>query len=325
MLNRRHFAATTAAALGALTMPAGRAQTSNFGRVVSGFPPGSSGDSVARLAANQLTQNALNYVVDNRTGAGGRLAAEYVKRAAADGHTLLATPDAIMVLYPHVYRNLPYAPLADFRPITTLCTVPIALAVGPMVPAEVRNMSDFARWCKAHPGQAAFGTSGAGSTLHFTGVMFARAAQIELTHVPYRGANLAAQDVAGGQIAACIGVLTDLMPLASGGKLRLLGTSEAKRSRFTPGVPSFREQGLQEIESSTWFGLFAPAATPDAVAEALHARVVAALAQPAAAEMLAVIGMAPKSMPMAAFAALLKSDTERWGTVVRQVGYTAME
>ncbi|MCR6480493.1 tripartite tricarboxylate transporter substrate-binding protein [Variovorax sp. ZS18.2.2] len=325
MLNRRRFAATTAAAMGALTLPTGRAQSTNYGRVISGFPPGSSGDSVARLAANQLTLSTLNYVVENRTGAGGRLAAEYVKRATADGHTLLATPDAILTMYPHVYRNLPYAPLTDFRPIAALCKVPIALAVGPSVPADVRDMRDFARWCKANPALAAFGTSGAGSTLHFTGVMFARVTKIELTHVPYRGANLAAQDAAGGQIAACVGVLTDLMPLASGGKLRILGTSEAKRSRFTPNVPSFREQGLQEIESSTWFGLFAPAATPDAVAEALHARVVAALAQPAAAETLAVIGMEPKSMPMAAFASLLRSDTERWGTVVKQVGYTAID
>ena len=320
MLNRRHFAVTTAAAMGALALPPGHAQGTNYGRVISGFPPGSSGDSVARLAANQLSQAALNFVVENRAGAGGRLAAEYVKRAAADGRTLLATPDAIMVMYPHVYRSLSYAPLSDFRPITTLCTVPIALAVGPAVPAEVRDMRDFARWCKANPVQAAFGTSGAGSTLHFTGVMFARATQIELTHVPYRGANLAAQDVAGGQIAACVGVLTDLLQLANGGKLRILGTSEPRRSRFTPNVPSFREQGLQDLESSTWFGLFAPAGTPEDVAQALHARVVAALAQPAAAETLAVIGMEPKAMPMKDFAALMQADTQRWGAVVKQVG-----
>lgn len=206
-----------------------------------------------------------------------------------------------------------------------LLVAPSLATNGPLVPANVRTLTEFAKWCKANPQSASFGTSGAGTPLHFTGVMFARTSNFELIHVPYRGANLAAQDTAAGQIASCIGVLTDLLPLAQGGKMRLLGVSTPARSRFAPDVPTFREAGFKDIESITWFGLYVPAHTPDDRVSALHAATVAAFRQADVAETLGKFAMEPMTMPSRQFAELMRSDTERWHAVVKQVGYTATE
>lgn len=335
MTDRRKFlgasagaaALTSLAPLGSMVPTGAFAQASpgNVVRICNGFPPGSSADALSRVVANKLTTAGAPCIVENRAGAGGRLAVDNVKNSPADGQSILITPDAIMVLYPHVYRSLPYDALKDFRAVTTLATVPLAFAVGPLVPAEVKTMGDFARWAKANPAAASFGTSGAGSTLHFTGVMFARSAGIELTHVPYRGANLAAQDVAAGQLAACVAVLSDVLALAQGEKLRLLGVSSEKRSRFMPAVATFREQGLKDIEWLTWYGMFLPARTPDAKAAALQAQVVEVMKQPDVAESLAKFGMEPMTMASAPFASLMRTDTDRWAAVVKQVGYTAIE
>ena len=325
MLNRRRF---VAAATSTLALPhAGRAaaQAGTPGRICTGFPPGSSADNLARVLAQKLGSTGMPFIVENRTGAGGRLAVENIKTAAPDGQSLLVTPDVMMVLYPHVFKTLAYDPVKDFRAVTTLATVPVAFAVGPVVPAGVKTLTDFAKWCKANPQSASFGTSGAGTSLHFTGVMFARASNFDLTHVPYRGANLAAQDTAAGQIASCVGVLTDLLPLAQAGKMRLLGISTPVRSRFAPDVPTFREAGFKEIESITWFGLYVPARTPDDRVKALHGATVTVFQQPEVAETLGKFAFEPMTMPSDQFAELMRSDTERWRTVVKQVGYTATE
>jgi tripartite-type tricarboxylate transporter receptor subunit TctC len=325
MLNRRRFVAAATSTLALAHTDRAAAQGGNPGRICAGFPPGSSADNLSRLLANKLGGAGMPYIVENRTGAGGRLAVENIKTSAPDGQSLLVTPDAMMVLYPHVFKTLAYDPVRDFRAVTTLATVPVAFAVGPLVPASVKTLADFAKWCKAYPQSASFGTSGAGTSLHFTGVMFARASNFELTHVAYRGANLAAQDTSGGQIASCVGVLTDLLPLAQAGKMRLLGVSTPARSRFAPEVPTFREAGFKDIESITWFGLYVPARTPDDRIKALHAATVGAFRQPDVVDTLGKFAFEPMTMPSDQFAELMRSDTERWRAVVKQVGYTAAE
>lgn len=325
MLNRRHFAATATLAL---ALPSGRtalAQVGNAGRICAGFPPGSSADTLSRLLAQKLSGKGMPFIVENRTGAGGRLAVENIRNSPADGQSVLVTPDVMMVLYPQVFKALAYDPLKDFRPVTTLATVPIALGVGPLVPESVKSLAEFGQWCKANPQSASFGTSGAGTSLHFTGVMFARASNFEFAHVPYRGANLAAQDTAGGQIASCVGVLTDLLPLAQTGKMRLLGVSTPTRSRFAPSAPTFREAGFKELESLTWFGMYVPAQTSDARVNALQAATVDAFSKPDVAETLGKFAFEPMTMPSPQFAELMRSDTVRWGAVVKQVGYTATD
>ncbi len=292
-------------------------------RICVGFPPGSAADVVARLVATKLGQSGVPHVVDNRAGAGGRLAVDNIRQAPADGSAMLVTPDAMMTIYPHVYRKLSYRPLTDLQPVTTLSMVPLGLAVGPSVPSEVRTLSDFVQWAKANPGKAMYGTSGPGSTLHFTGWLLAQAAGFEFTHVPYRGSILALQDMAAGQIAASVNVLGELLSFAQAGKARILAVSSPTRSRFSPGTPTFREAGFPMLESMTWFGLFLPAKTPEATVAAVSTALGEAFKTPDTRETLAKMAMEAFTLPPERFAALIKTDLERWAPVVQQTGYTS--
>ena len=299
------------------------AQSNNAVRVCVGFPPGSAADVVARLVANKLAAAGVPHIVDNRPGAGGRLAVDSVKQAPADGTNLLVTPDAIMTIYPHVYRKLTYKPLTDLRPVTTLSTVPLGITIGPMVPAEVRTLADFVRWAKTNPAKASFGTSGAGSTLHFTGWMLAHESGIELTHVPYRGSILAAQDMVAGQIAMSVNVLGEVLPFAQAGKVRVLAVSGPERSRFAPQVPTVREAGFPALESMTWFGLFLPGKATDATVAKLQAALAISLKDADARETLGKMAMDAATLTPQEFVALIRRDLARWEPVVKQTGYTS--
>ncbi|MCJ0765212.1 tripartite tricarboxylate transporter substrate-binding protein [Variovorax terrae] len=322
MITRRHMAGGLAGLLTGIQGTAARAQRAAV-RVCVGFPPGSAADVVARLVATKLSQSGVPHVVDNRAGAGGRLAVDNVRQSPADGSVMLVTPDAMMTIYPHVYRKLTYRPLIDLQPVTALSMVPLGFAVGPSVPAEVRTLSDFVRWAKANPTRATYGTSGAGSTLHFTGWLLSQAAGFELTHVPYRGSILALQDMVAGQIAASVNVLGEQLPFAQAGKARILAVSSPARSRFAPDVPTFREAGFPMLESMTWFGLFLPAKTPESIVAATNTAIAEAFKAPDTRETLAKMAMESFTLPSDRFATLIKTDLERWAPVVQQTGYTS--
>lgn len=324
MISRRGFLQGA----GALGLAAGmvvdaEAQAPANVRVCVGFPPGSGADVVARLAAATLAKTGGTYYVDNRAGAGGRLAVDNVRMAPGDGSAMLVTPDAVVTIYPHVYRRLTYRPLVDLRPVTTLCTVPLGITVGPLVPPEVRTLKDFVAWAKANPKQATFGTSGAGTTLHFTGWLLAREADITLVHVPYRGSILAAQDMIGGQIAASINVLGEVLPFAQAGRARVLAVSGPTRSPFAPDVPTVREAGFPALESMTWFGLFLPASASSSLADQTAAALAQGLQSEEAHAALAQMAMLPSTLNPAEFAALIRRDLDRWEPVVKQTGYTS--
>ena len=177
MLTRRQFVATTAAG-GAWIAAQRRAQSQVVGkltRMIVGFAPGGSSDVTARLLVDQMRGYASTIIIDNRPGAGGRIAVEAVKAGAPDGSVMLLSPASMIVLYPHLYKPLGYDPVEDFVAVTTVCAFPFVLSVGPLVPREVRTLADFIQWCKANPKFASYGTSGAGSMLHFAGMMLARA------------------------------------------------------------------------------------------------------------------------------------------------------
>jgi tripartite-type tricarboxylate transporter receptor subunit TctC len=230
VFDRREFLTATvgagAAALGPTTAVA--QLVDKPARIIVGFAAGGSLDTIARVIADQMGGYAPSIIVDNRPGAAGRIALEALKASPADGTVFILTPASPLVLHPYIYKKLNYDPINDFAPITTVGRVGYDLAVGPKVPDTVKTIQDFVAWCGANPKDAAFGSPGAGSGHHFAGVMFAQAANLDMVHVPYRGAAPAVQDVLAGQIASNISVGLHI-PLHREGKPRILATAGAAR------------------------------------------------------------------------------------------------
>jgi tripartite-type tricarboxylate transporter receptor subunit TctC len=291
-------------------------------RILVGFPPGGSADLLARALALPLGQKAT-VIVDNKPGAGGRIALEMLKNAESDGSVIAVTPASMMVVYPHIYRKLSYQPVQDFAPVSRIGSAQFVLTIGPKVPATVRTLADFLAWCKANPEQASYGSSGAGSIPHFTGVALSRAVGVELTHVAYKGAAPAMTDMLGGQVAANVGVVSNALQHIQSGKLRALAVSGPSRSAALPAVPTLAEAGYRAAQAVEWFGVFAPARTPPEAVNRLHALVQEALKTPGMQEALAKASFeSGAGEGVKEFAQALQQDVQRWGDVVRQSGFT---
>lgn len=326
MLNRRLWLAALGGALasGATPLLAQNTQVLNKPlKIVVGFPPGGSADTLARALAQQLAGVAPAVIVDNRAGAGGRIALEAMKNSEADGSTLVLTPASMVAVYPHIYRKLSYDPVADFVPVGRVAAAPFVVAVGPQVPAEVGTLADFVKWTRANPGKASYGSSGSGSIPHFTGVALGKAAGLDWTHVAYKGAAPAMNDLLGGQIAANISVLSNALPHIQSGRLRALAVSSTQRNAALPAVPTFAEAGVREAATMEWFGVFAPARTPVEVVNRLSQALNAAERTKAYRATLAKGAFdAYGSDTPAAFGAALKADLVRWGQIVKASGFT---
>ena len=320
-LTRRQLTLT---GLGALASPQLMAQTGSKPlRILVGFPPGGSADLLARALAQQLGQKGLTVVVDNKPGAGGRIALEMLKNADADGSVIAVTPASMMVVYPHIYRKLTYQPVQDFAPVSRLGSAQFVITIGPMVPASVRTLADFLAWCRAHAEQASFGSSGAGSIPHFTGVALSKVAGVELTHVAYKGAAPAMSDMLGGQVAANVGVVSNALQHIHSGKLRALAVSGPSRSGALPEVPTLAEAGYRAAQAVEWFGVFAPVRTAADNVARLHGTVQEALRTRGFQEALAKASFENGAGEgVKEFGQALQLDLQRWGDVVRQSGFT---
>ena len=292
-------------------------------KIVVGFPPGGSADALARVLAQQLGGVAPSVIVENKPGAGGRIAVESVKNSEADGATLLLTPASMMAVYPHIYKKLPYDPVNDFAPVGTVAAAPFVIAVGPMVPADVKTLADFVKWSKTNPTKASYGTSGAGSIPHFTGVALGKRLDLDWTHIAYKGAAPAMNDLLAGQVAANVSVLSNALPHIQAGTLRALAISAPQRSSALPNVPTFMESGAKEETAVEWFGVFVPAKTQSDVVLKLNQAVNNAVRSKQFSETLAkaafesVLPDTPST-----FAANLKSEIARWGRIVKVSGFT---
>jgi tripartite-type tricarboxylate transporter receptor subunit TctC len=324
MITRRSFntaLATLSAAAAGLPGTA-RAQMPETLRLLVGFPAGGATDTVARRLADKLRGKlAANVMVENRPGAGAQLAVSALKTFPADGQTLLLSPPAPFLIYPHTYKTLPYAP-ADVTPVSLVCNFAFAFGVGPAVPASVRNLKEFLDWVKADPARGNFGSPAAGASPHLVGALLALQAGVPLTHVPYRGDAPGLQDLMGGKVPAFSSTLGSFLPHLKGGRLRLLAVSGTARNPFAPEVPTYREQGFP-IDITEWFGLFALAATPAATVQRAADAVREATAQPDFVQGLADFGMAARASTPQALATQMRQEAEFWRAEVRRIGFTA--
>jgi tripartite-type tricarboxylate transporter receptor subunit TctC len=307
-----------AALAAAATFPAAAQQGTV--RIVLGFPAGASADLLARLLAERMRASlGQPVIVENRPGAGGRIGAETVKAAAPDGATLLLTPVATMAIFPHsLPGELRYDPLRDFAAVAHLANFQIGFGVSEALPA--RSLGEYVALVKRDPKAGFYASAAAGSLPHFLGVMFARAAQVELTHVPYKGTAPAMQALAAGEIAAISTVVSDIGTLVKAGKARLLATAGAGRSAAFPEVPTFRESGY-DLEATGWYALFAPAGTPGAAIERVSVAAMAAVRDAELRARLVQMGLEPTGLGPAALAAIVKTDYDRWGPVIRASGF----
>lgn len=311
---------------GAMLWDSVLAQTVDQVRILYGFPAGSSGDIVSRRVAERIAGSSYaraSAIVDNRPGAGGRIALELLKGAAGDGTTFALTPYSCTAVYPHVFAKLPYDPMVDFAPVSLAAIAHQGFAVGPLVPPEVRTLKDFIVWSKAHPQLANYGSPGAGTVPHFVGALFGLGAGIGLHHVPYRGSAPAVADTASGQVAAVSTPHGDLIAHHRTGKLRMLATSGASRSPFVPEVPTFAESGFRDVVAEEWFGFLAPASTPASVVNAASVAINQALSHKALIDGIATVGLIARGSTPQEMAASQAREFERWRGLVRRVGFTA--
>ena len=305
------------------------AQTTDLPKTVRflvGFPAGGSVDMVTRLVAEQLrADTGITSVIENISGAGGRLAIERAKASPPDGSVILASPAAMMTLYPLIFTKLNYDTLKDFTPVAPLCTLEFSLIVTSAVPDNVRTLNDLIAWYKANPGKASYGHGGAGSPMHFIGAMLAQYAKLDLTHIPYRGASPMLQDALSGQVAVAVTTITDSLPHIQAGKLRAVAVSGNKRSKDLPDVATFAEQGATGIVVEDWFGTFVPAATPMPIVSQLNAAINKSLAAPAVRERMAQLAYIPAGGSQPEFVKMITADMAKWAPVQKSTGFKIEE
>ena len=291
-------------------------------RLLAGFPAGGAIDAVGRRLADFLRGVvAETVVVDNRPGAGGRIAIDALRNGPADGSQWLLTPGSMVVIYPHVYRKLSYDPVRDLLPVAQIASVPLALAVGPAVPPSVTDVRGFLAWLEANPGASNVGSPAAGNITHFLTFLLERSSGIKLQHVAFRGSAPAIQDLLGGQIPAVINPLTEMLPHLPAGRLRVLGVTSRQRSAFLPQVPTLQEQGHPRVVGSEWIAMFAHAATPPRLVERMATGVRAALRTASVREAFAKLALEPADQDGAALARQIGGELAGWREVSRVFGF----
>jgi tripartite-type tricarboxylate transporter receptor subunit TctC len=327
MQTRRHFvqSAASLAALGSFPFAAS-AQAFEAVKIINGFPAGGTADATSRRVGDKLAGSAYSKnaaVVENKPGAGGRIACDTVKAANPDGSVLLLTPYSCTSIYPHIYKTLSYDPFKDFVPVSMAAVMTHALTVGPMVPASVKTVKDFLAWCKANPDKANYGSPAAGSTPHFLVALLGLNTGVDMKHVPYRGSLPAVADMIGGQLASTSTPTGDALANYKAGKVRILATSGAKRTPFTPDVPTYAEQGFPELTTEEWFGFYAPAKTPANVVANANAAINTALKDKSVIDSLAIFGLVAQGSTSAEMDKSQKDEYNRWGPLVKRIGFTA--
>jgi len=280
------------------------------------FPPGGTTDVLARTLAQKLTEAwGQAVIVDNKPGAGATIGATYVAKAAPDGYTLLmgAVHHTIAT---SLYKSLPYDFQRDLAPVTVVALVPNVLAINPSVPAK--TVKELVAYGKANPGKLAYGSNGQGTLQHLIGEQFSAMNGVEMLHVPYKGSGPLTTDLIAGQVSMSFDTITPVLQQIKAGKLRALAVTTGKRSPALPDVPTLAEAGLPGFDQGSWFGILAPAKTPPEIVNKLNAEIVKILDMPDVQQKFADIGAQKVGNSPQEMAALIKHDTEKYASVVKQ-------
>jgi tripartite-type tricarboxylate transporter receptor subunit TctC len=324
MITRRRLIEMSAASWLATALPGGAwAQDwpRRVVRLIVPFPPGGGADTIARLLGGRLSEMwGQQVVIDNRAGAGGNLASEAAARSAPDGYTMYLAGD-FQATNQFLYAKLGYDPVADFLPISLVVQFPVAIAVPKSSPDH--SIREFIARAKADPGNLTLATPGYGTSPHLAAELFRRVAGITLTHVPYRGAAPAIQDLLGGRVDAFFNNIAPLVPLMREGQVRVLAVTSADRVPTVPEVPTLAESALPGFDVSGWYALFVPARTPPAIVEKIHAAAAAALAEPSIKGRLEELGMVVVGSTPEELALYFKAEVEKWGPVIKAAGLKA--
>jgi tripartite-type tricarboxylate transporter receptor subunit TctC len=310
-------------ALAASTLPwVAAAQGERTIRILVGFPPGGSIDTVARVLAEKMKDDLrANVIIENKAGAGGRIAAELLKNAPPDGNTVMLTPVVVPVLAPLVFSKLTYNPATDFAPVGHVCNFGFALTLSPSVPAK--DVAEFVAWLKANPTKANFGSPAPGSLPHFFGEMLARDAKVDMVHVPFAGGAALLSALVGNQISAGIDVVLETLEAHRSGKVRVIATSGERRSAVLPDVPTLKEQGYPNMVAEGWFGMYAPAKTPEAQISAINRALNRALAHPDVLDRFAKLALEAGGGSPSDLTKLEQASNARWAPVVKATGFRA--
>jgi tripartite-type tricarboxylate transporter receptor subunit TctC len=291
-------------------------------RIINPYPPGGSVDIMARLLAQKLSDDlGQQFIVENRSGGGGNTGSDSVAKAEPDGYTLLFTAPGPLTVNQTLYSKLSFDPTADFAPIAQFATAPIVLIVHPDVPAH--NVQELVALAKKEPGKINFASAGNGTTNHLSGELFKSMAKIDIVHVPYRGAGPAMNDLIGGHVQMFFDLMPAVLPQVTTGKVRALAAAGATRASALPDLPTVAEQGLPGFDSSSWYGLVAPAKTPEPVLVKLRDEVAKVLKSPDMIARIHELGSEPGTAFGKDFAAFLAVETKKWAEVIRTSGAKA--
>jgi tripartite-type tricarboxylate transporter receptor subunit TctC len=291
-------------------------------RLIVPFPVGSTPDIVARTLGQKLAEAwGQPVVVENKPGAGGNIGTAEAARAVRDGYTLLIGSNGPIAVNPALYKDLPYSPAKDLKPISLLAAAPQVLVVHPSVPAS--DLKKFVEYARANPDKLSYGSVGAGSASHLTMELLKSQAKIALVHVPYKGFPPAVQDLLSGQIQATFAIVPAVLPQIRAGKLKALAVTSEKRTALAPDIPTVSEQGLPQFDATAWQGLLCPAGTPPDTIERISRETQKAMHAADLRELLGkqgfeVIGSTPQE-----FAAFIRAESAKWGAVVKATGAKA--
>lgn len=322
-MRRRTFAQwVLAGAFGVLAAGAVQAQSS-ANAIMVGFAAGGSVDSSARLLADQLQRlTGEVFIVENRTGAAGRLAVGHTQRANPDGKTLMLVPHGPMTLFPHLFNNLGFEPLKDFTPVAQVAQVDYALVAANNIP--VTNTQELIEWVKANPSQASFGTPGTGTIPHFIGETVAKRMGVELLNVPYKGSALTVNDIVAGILPLGFMPLADALPMAKADRIKVIGTTGSQRSPLAPDYPTLKEQGV-DFELDGWYAVYGPAGMDPAKVTTLTQAIQEALALETLQRRYADVGLTAAYASPDELRKLMSKELAMWGEVVKETGFKPLD